>query len=391
MPREENAKLELPAPVRKRKRGRSAFIAVMLIAVAAGASCYVLRSCTARHTPSAVIEKESLLLGPQVPGRVAEISVRKGQRVSAGQALMRFDPRYGRRSADEDGAQAAARDRLPLVADSENAAERAANIRLMEQEIAYRIAQARALEDEADSEVRGRSEEHASSQLELRRLDLLSARYSVPPERHEQARRDEKEARRNLEKARAAREEYSRMRAAAEKEAQRVKTESAEAAVSGGRGGAGRFSDAEAADSALLAPTDAVVTDIFAQTGATVRPDQGLVALEPDDGGLSVTAWFPEKESETMRVGQDCLIFVTGAPEKRFRGRLERILPTGGLAPKYPLPGIGPDRHVPVRVRLDEADGRTAAGELRPGMRAAVRVYTFEPPWERIRKRFGGK
>jgi len=145
---------------------------------------------------------------------------------------------------------------------------------------------------------------------------------------------------------------------------------------------------AEAASPDLIAPVDAVVTELFAQPGMWTQPYQELIALMPDVGLLEATAWFPEKDGANIQPGQFCRVFILDSPEKSFSdlfgffGTVERVLPAGSLSPRFPL--AAQTRLIPVRVRFSVNDPESNAG-LKSGMRAAVRVHTFTLPlWARI-------
>jgi membrane fusion protein (multidrug efflux system) len=347
------------------------------------------------QTPSAVIENNPLVLGTRVPAQVTEVLVKKNERVLAGQALIRFASRTHMPNAAEARAQAASvRNLLPPPADMEDVARRVADAQAAEQDVVNRIMQARALEDEAARDVQRKAEEHARTQLELRRLDLLSGQYSVPRAQHDQARSDEYGARQQLEKARATREEHSRVRAATEGELYRIKTELTELKTANrqARGMPGHVRKAAPTpphapsapdDSVIVAPADAVVTDVFVQPGIWAQPDQQLIALMPDAASLEATAWFPEKAGANIQPGQLCRVFVLELPGKSFSGKVEHVLPADSLALKPPLAASAQTRQVPVRIRFSAKDAGHSA-ELKSGMRAAVRVHHFTPPWMHI-------
>jgi multidrug resistance efflux pump len=138
---------------------------------------------------------------------------------------------------------------------------------------------------------------------------------------------------------------------------------------------------------------DAVVTELFAQPGIWAQPHQQLITLMPDAGPLEATAWFPEKDGAKIQPGQICRVFVLELPGKSFSGKVEHVLPAGSLPPKFPLTVPEQVRQIPVRIRFSVEDAASRA-ELKSGMRAAVRVHNFTPPWMRIgalAKRMGGK
>ena len=393
---ENTAKLELPEAGKRQTRGwgrrLGGLIGLGLIGCAAVYGAWMYYSV---QTPSAVIESNPLVLGTPVPAQVSEVLVKKNERVSAGQALIRLHARTDASNAAEARAQVASlRSLLPPPADMEDVARRVADAQAAEQDMVRRIMQARASEEEATRDVQRRAEEHARAQLELRRLDALSAQYSVPRALHDKARTDEHSTRQHLEKARAAREEYSRVRAATEGELSRIKTELAELKKAGRQAGssehaqqsataAPRMPSAQASPDVIVAPTNAVVSDVFIQPGTWAQPDQELIALTPDAAPYSVTAWFPEHDGARIQPGQVCSVFVLEVPGKSFSGKVERVLPAGSLAPKFPHAAPGQSRQIPVRVRFADKDAGNHA-ELKSGMRAAVRVHNFAPPWARL-------
>jgi multidrug resistance efflux pump len=395
---EKHAKLEFPEPEKRKARGRGRMLALLLglglIGCAAGYGAWIYYSV---QTPFAVIESNFLTLGAQTSAQVAEVLVNKDEHVQAGQLLLRFHtPRTGAANGAEIRAQVASvRNLLPPPADMEDVARRVADAHAAEQELVSRIMQARGLEEEAARDVQRKAEEHAKAQLELRRLDLLSMQYSVPRQLYDQARNAETGARQNLEKARATREENSRVRAAVEGELNRMKTELADLQrAAGRRAGAMPGQGQQAAsfppqmpsppDSTdIIAPMDAVVADVFAQPGMWTQPEQQLVTLAPAAGSLGATAWFSERDGANIQAGQICRIFVVDMPGKSFPGKVEQVLPAGSLPSRLPSAALGQARQIPVRVRFSANDAASYAG-LKPGMRAAVRVHNFTQPWARI-------
>jgi membrane fusion protein (multidrug efflux system) len=345
------------------------------------------------QTPSAVIENNPHALGTQVPAQVAAVLAKKNERVQAGQALIRFNTRTDTINAAEARTQVASiRNLLPPPANMEEVTRRVADAQGAEQDLVSRIIQARALEEEAAREVQHKAEEHAKAQLELRRLDLLSGQYSVSGALHDQARNHEHSARQALEKARATREEYSRVRAAVDGELYRIKAELTELQATTRQAGDTGMQKAasvppqvpSASDTPdIVSPTDAVITDIFVQPGTWAQPHQPLIALMPEAGSLEATAWFPEPDGANIRPGQICRVFVLELPGKSFAGKVEHVLPAGSLSPKFPLAASAHARQIPVRLRFSVNDAESYA-QLKSGMRAAVRVHAFAPPWARI-------
>ena len=395
---EKNSQLELPEPGNRKRRGKWRMLIILFVLGLLGcAGAYGAWMYYSIQTPSAVIENTPHALGTQVPAQVAAVLAKKNERVQAGQPLIRFTTRTDVINAAEARTQVASiRNLLPPPASMEEVARRVADAQGTEQDLVSRIIQARALEEEAAREVQHKAEEHAKAQLELRRLDLLSGQYSVSGALHDQARNHEHNTRQALEKARATREEYSRVRAAVDGELYRIKAELTELQAANRQAGNSGMQKAapvpaQSAPSAqeapeapdIVAPRDAVITDIFVQPGTWAQPHQPLIALMPDAGSLEATAWFPETEGANIRPGQVCRVFVLEVPGKSFAGKVEHVLPAGSLAPKFPLAASAHARQIPVRLRFSVNDAESHA-QLKSGMRAAVRVHTLAPPWARI-------
>jgi len=318
---------------------------------------------------------------------------------------MRFAVRTHMPNAAEARAQVAPVGNLPpSLSSMEDVARRVADAQAAEQDLVSRIMQARALEDEAARDVQRKAEDHAKAQLELRRLDVLSTRYSVSRAQHDQARNEEYGARQRLEKARATREEYSHARAATEKELYRIKTELTELKNTSRHAGSvpdhvQRIAPASPQISStpdapdIVAPLDAVVMDIFVQPGIWAQPHQALIALMPVAASLEATAWFPEKEGVNIQSGQYCRIFILELPGKSFPGKVVQVLPAGSLTPKFTHAAPVSASQIPVRIRFSAEDAKSYA-ELKSGMRAAVRVHKFTPPWmhiDALAVKIGGK
>ncbi|MDR0467118.1 MAG: HlyD family efflux transporter periplasmic adaptor subunit [Deltaproteobacteria bacterium] len=378
---EENTEfLVLPGADKLKRRGKRRILSLLfgcglLVSATYGAWMYF-----SVRTANAVLEGNPVALGAQAFSLVAEVTAKKNEQVAAGQTLIRLNARADASNAAEAATQdASARNPLPPpIGGKEDATHRIAEAQAAEQDLGNRITQARALENEAVRNVQRKAEAHAAAQLDLRRLDALSAQYTVSRAQHDQARIDEDRTRQQLADARATREEYSRARAAVEYELNRIKTELEElktenrqaTPVSPTMPSAFVFTD-------LVAPVDAVVAEVLAQPGMWAQPQQPLIVLMPVAKSLEATAWFPEKDGVHIRPGQTCSVFAVETPGKSFSGKVEQVLPADSLPPKFPLAAQA--RHIPVRIRFSANDA-AAYAKLKPGMRVAVRVHAFTPP-----------
>ena len=391
-------KLKLPPPAKAGVKNKILLI-IIFIVLCAGATYYGLWRFKTSHTPSASIEGNIISLAPKLSGIVTEVLVEKDQAVQAGQLLVRLaSAAHNLQTAEARAQVAAIRQMLPeQSAGMEDFAKRLESAQAAEQDIVQRIVQARGLENAAALDVQRKAEAHARAQLEVRRLDLLSSKYSVPRSQTDRARNDEAQAQGQLARARVAYEEQSRNRAAVEGELQRIRSELEQARRlqmrgSGHAATTGPDTQRGAALSelyALNAPEAGRILEIFAQTGAQAQAGQALVTLVPEGGAFYVTAWFGSAESQLVKKGQHCRIFVVELPGKVFYGQVENVLPQASLPPRVLLSGIRAEDHVPVRIQLATANNAELA-LLRPGMRAAAEVHSFPLFWNYAAKYLAG-
>jgi HlyD family secretion protein len=250
------------------------------------------------------IEAATVDLAPKVAGRVSSVLVREGDRVRAGQILVRLD--LGETTIavqrDEAGVRAAQSREADLRAGS-----RGNEIELVEAEVGER----RAALDLAAKE-------------ESRQEFLFSRKVGT--------RRDLDRARSELQRAQAA------LRAAQEKLAL-----AREGARSGQTAAAGAESDrAEAAlaqsrslarENEIVAPADGVILHRLAEPGQLIGPGQAAVTMAFADR-LYVRTFIPETKLGLVRMGMAARVTVDAFPGREFAARITEISPRAEFTPK---------------------------------------------------------
>ena len=129
----------------------------------------------------------------------------------------------------------------------------------------------------------------------------------------------------------------------------------------------------------LRAPVDGYIGNRRARVGSYVAAGTQLLAVVPAQG-LWVDANFKEDQLARMLPGQAVTIEADILPGKVFHGHLDSLAPATGaqfsiLPPENATGNFTKIvQRVPVRVHLDDADGRL--GDLRPGLSVLVEVDT---------------
>jgi membrane fusion protein, multidrug efflux system len=326
-----------------RLRVRPLLFGASAIAVAVVVGYWAVAVRGFERTDDAFVDGHLVFLSPRVSGQVVEISADENQHVKAGQVLVRLDPadfevKVARAEADLD----AARNRMAQSSAGTEAAaaqHRGAEAQLRHAEQEYARAQSL-------------FESHVGSQTALDAA--TAARDAAAAE------------------VRAAEQREQAERAALGNQAP---VRQAEAAL--------REANLAMEHSVVTAPFDGVIGKRSVEIGANVSPGQPLFALA-DDSGSWVSANFKETQIGRMKPGDPVEITADAFPGVSYRGHVESIAPATGA--KYAL--LPPDnatgnftkvvQRVPVRIALDGADGRGAAGGAKPwlpvGLSVNVRV-----------------
>jgi len=310
---------------------------------------------TARYlesTDDAYVGGDVTVLGPKVPGYIAEVLVTDNQTVHAGDVLVRLDDRdYRAALAKAEGAVAA---QQALIANLDATAKLQAAV----------IAQARA------SVVAVTADARRAHDDQVRYQDLV-AKAAVSVQSAQKADADYKQITANRDRAEAG-------AVAAERQLDVIATQKQQAQAALAQAVAERdIAKLNVEYTVLRAPVDGTVGNRRARPGAYAQAGTQLLAVVPAHG-LWVDANFKEGQVAHLRPGMPVKIEADVLPGRVFRGRVASLAPATGaqfsvLPPENATGNFTKIvQRVPVRVQLDDADARL--GTLRPGLSVTAEV-----------------
>ena len=250
------------------------------------------------------IESPTVDLGPKVAGRVVEIHVKAGDRVKAGDLLLRLD--LGETTIAVEREQAGVRSAEARVDDLE-AGSRSAEIAAAMAEVADRKA---ALE--------------LAAKENERQAALLASDVGTQ--------QDADRARTGLERAKAALR-ASEQRLALEREGFR-RDQTAAAQADADRAAAMlRQSVILAKESEIRAPADGVILHRLAEPGQLIAAGQPAVTMA-FAGRLFVRTFIPESQLGKVKMGMRAHVTVDAFPDRTFPARITEISPESEFTPK---------------------------------------------------------
>jgi HlyD family secretion protein len=243
-------------------------------------------------------------LAPKVAGRVAEVLVREGDRVKAGDLLARLDLGETALAPERDarGLQSAEARFNDLRTGS-----RAAEIKGAEQEVADRRA----------------ALELAKPELERQQI-LLSKKVGTP--------RDVDVARANLDRAQANLKMSEERLLLAREGFRQWQTEQARADVSRAQTVL-KQSESVAREAEIRAPADGVILHRMAEPGLLLGPGQPALTMAFADR-LYVRTFIPETQLGQVRSGSPAEVTVDAFPGKVFPAKVTEISPDAEFTPK---------------------------------------------------------
>jgi HlyD family secretion protein len=250
------------------------------------------------------IEAVTVDLGPKVAGRVTEVLVREGDRVKAGDVLVRVDLGETRVAVERE--QAGVRAAEARAADL-RAGSRAAEIALAEAEVADRRAAV------------------ALAAKEAQRQSALVAEGIVPL-------RDRDQARTELERARAALK-VSEERLALAREGFRPDQTAAARAEADRAAAVLEQSVVLASEGEVRAPADGVIVHRLAEPGQVVGGGQAAITMAFADR-LFVRTFIPETRLGQVKMGAAAKVTVDAFPGREFAARITEISPEAEFTPK---------------------------------------------------------
>lgn len=342
------------AKPKSRKALKLAVAAVAILGAGAYAGHWWLDGRFLEKTDDAYVGGDVTVISPRVAGYIAELKVNDNQLVHAGDLLARIDDRdYRAALAKADGAVHA-----------EEAALTNVDAQASLQEALIRQSQAE-IDAAAAEEVRTRDDQH--------RYATLVRTNAVSVEAAQRADASFKSARANSDKAHAS-------LLAARRQLDVIHSQRLQAQAALEQAMATRdLARLDLGYTELRAPVDGYIGNRRARVGSYVAAGTQLLAVVPAQG-LWVDANFKEDQLARMQPGQAVTIAADILPGKVFHGHLDSLAPATGaqfsiLPPENATGNFTKIvQRVPVRVQLDDADGRL--GNLRPGLSVLVEVDT---------------
>ncbi|MDH1012599.1 HlyD family secretion protein [Pseudomonas nicosulfuronedens] len=339
---------------KSRKALKLAVATAALLGVGAYAGHWWLDGRFLEKTDDAYVGGDVTVISPRVAGYIAELKVSDNQLVHAGDLLARIDDRdYRAALAKAEGAVHAEEAALGNV--DAQASLQDALIRQSQAEIDAATAE----------EVRTRDDQ--------RRYATLVRTNAVSVEAAQRADASFKSARANSDKAHAS-------LLAARRQLDVIHSQRQQALAALEQAVAARdLARLDLGYTELRAPVDGYIGNRRARVGSYVAAGTQLLAVVPAQG-LWVDANFKEDQLARMQPGQAVTIEADILPGKVFHGHLDSLAPATGaqfsiLPPENATGNFTKIvQRVPVRVHLDDADGRL--GNLRPGLSVLVEVDT---------------
>ena len=321
--------------------GRVALTALALVTTACGG-----RAEEGPPRASGYVEATEVRVAPQVGGRLIEVAVAEGDRVTAGAILARLDTAdveivLRRVEADRDQAVAA----LKLL----QAGARAEDVR-----------QAQAQAESAQADVQAAEAERRAASEDLQRFEALLQSNAGSRKQRDDAltRRDVAAARVNAarERGRAAAEAVARLRAGARSEevaGARARVAAADAQVAA--------LQKNIADAVLTSPVSGIVTAKLADAGEMLAPRSPVAAITDLDHAWA-NVYVDEPVVPRLRLGQPVAL-VTDAGQ-RLQGSITFISPKAEFTPRNVQTAAERSKLVyRIKVSVNNPDGI-----LKPGM-----------------------
>lgn len=276
---------------------------LLIVAAFLAAACNRNQDDTTVHL-NGRIEAPTVDLGPKVPGRVAEVFVREGDRVKAGALLVRLD--LGETSIAVEREQAGLRSAEARAQDLEEGS-RESEISVVQAEVADRRAALALAQKEAERQ-----------------------RYLV--EREVGTRQDHDRARTELERARAALTGAQERLELAREGTRRNQTAAAQADAQRAQAVL-KQSVTVAREGEIRAPADGVIVHRLAEPGQLVGAGQPAVTMAFANR-LYVRTFIPETKLGRVRMGTPATVTVDAYPGRRFPARISEISPEAEFTPK---------------------------------------------------------
>lgn len=303
-------------------------------------------------------------VAPEWSGRLEVLFVKEGDVVSAGQAVARMDMKDHARHLEQAGREVAAL-RPPDMPEMDARLQEA---RRAEKAMVENLARLRYEEEKLRDIREDQVTAHVRALLALRSLESQGGEQVVGRTALTEARKAEVDARIAKDKAGTAFEEASRMRAATERELNRIRDE---VQLARDLASQNRYAQSQqkttqsfdVPDGTLYAPVSGRVLVHSTRTGQILGSGEPVLLIAPngtsDEHRYWVQAYFSTEEGKSIQAGQRCMLRFTGKDISMF-GSVQSVggpaplssgMPDGEAASSDPAkePGL----FIPVRIAVD--------------------------------------
>ena len=286
-----------------------------------------------RDALQGVVELHERVLGFELPGRLLQRRVERGQAVKRGEVVAVLDDGLERPLRDARAADvAAAQAQLELL----EAGTRSEDLRA------------------AEANVRAAKASEGTLAEDAQRARQLRATHAIPQEQLDQA---EGALRRATAEREAAEQRLAALRAGSRRQeirAAQARLTAAQAALA--------LEDARLAEYTLRAPIDGEVLDTHAEPGEVLGGGAPVVTLGEVDRPY-IDLFVPEARVGEVRVGAPVEVTTDAAPGERFAGAVEYVGQDTEFTPRYLFsPKERPNLVVRVRVALRDPKHALRAG-----------------------------
>lgn len=351
-----------PANVQKRRSRLRKIIPPVLILAVAGVLVWYFFLRGPAVPPNLLevsgrIETDDSAVAAKTSGRIREITVREGDRVTAGQVIATLDDDQVR--AREEQAQAA-------VTSAESRVTRAQQQiavyqeQLNQQDIGFeqarldargRVAQAESQVSAAEAQLAQAEAAYKQTNYDLEKMTRLSRSGDVPERQLIQA-RTANESQAKVVQAQhkqvdAARGALTAARASlsnpsirsSQAEAVRKQIDQAQSDIDAANAEAERAraqlreAQANRADLSVIAPFDGTVATRSAEPGEVVSAGTAIITLM-NPGQIYLRGFVPEGEIGKVKVGQPARIYLDSAPYEPIEAEVSRIDPEASFTPE---------------------------------------------------------
>jgi membrane fusion protein, multidrug efflux system len=321
---------------------------------------YWFYASTHEDTDDAYVTGYTHQISSRITGTVEQVLVDDNWHVTAGQPLLKLDPR--------DYQVALEKDRASYLQAQAQLVQATAQIPLAEAELAQ--AQAQADSSKANSDYLQRTFER-NNQLFYQGRGVISKQDLDTAQ--SQAETSVATYKANLAAVNVARENVKV--AHAQEEAARAQANAAQAQV--------KNSELQLSYCTIVAPVSGRIAEKTVQTGNRVSVGQALMAVVEDN--VWIVANFKETQLERIRVGQPVDIKIDALPHYRFKGRVDSLQPGTGsnfaLLPPDNATGnfIKIVQRVPVKILFDPESIKAVRDKIVPGLSAVPSIAVTQP------------